>query len=193
MNKYVILLVLMLNVLCAAQTKQFVYKTKKTQSFNIHPSTEKLFHYIKMQKQNVVVNTLFSTEDKINKMTIPEDGYYEISATLNFNPQTSLIKHNRGGLNFGIVQISEGTEQYVAASRKSFDKDTEDVFSQINVLPTIVYLQKGVLVAPALTSGLLARVLVNSEMGCDKKNKNCTTFQWSIKLISNEKAYQKYY
>ena len=191
--KYLVFIFCMMNVLCHAQSKSFVYKSHKKQSFNIHPSTEKLFHYIKMQKQDVFLNTLFSSDDKIDKLTIPEDGFYELTATFNFNPQTSLIKHNRGGLNFGIVQISEGNEQYVAATRKSFDKDTEDVFSEINLYPTIVYLQKGVLVAPALTSGLLARVLVNSELGCDKKDKNCVTFQWSIKLISNEKSFQKYY
>lgn len=191
--KYLVFIFCMMNVFCQAQSKSFVYKTQKKQNFSIHPSTEKLFHYIKIYKQDVVLNTLFNDDEKNYKLIIPEDGFYEIAATFNFNPQTSLIKHNRGGLNFGVVQISEGTEQYIAATRKSFNKDTEDVFSEINLYPTIVYLQKGVLIAPAISSGLLARVLVNSELGCDKKNKNCTTFQWSIKLISDEKSHQKYY
>ncbi|HUH25128.1 MAG TPA: hypothetical protein VLY87_00745 [Flavobacterium sp.] len=161
--------------------------------FKIHRGTDKIFHYLKIDRAQIVTNTLFEIEETTKKLTIPQDGFYEIKATFHFNPNTSLIKNNRGGVNFGIVQISEENEQYVAATRKSFDKDNQMEFSTITVYPTIVYLQKDVVVAPAVSSGLIGNVLLGCEIGCEKKNKNCTSFEWEIKLISSEKAYQKYF
>jgi len=173
--------------------QSFQYKTNQQQTFNLRVGMHKTFHYVKMDKQDIVKNDLFEIDEKTQKLVIPENGFYEISASFNFNPSTSVIKFNRGGVNFGIVQISDNNEQYVAATRKSFDKDNQDMFSRIEVYPTIVYLQKGVVIAPAVNSGLIGNVLLGCVLGCEKKNKNCTSFSMNITLISEEDAYQKYF
>lgn len=191
--KFILLLFFLIPFKSLAQQPLFQYKTSDQQFFKIHRGTDKTFHYIKIDRGQIVSNTLFEIEETTTKLAIPQDGFYEIKATFHFNPNTSLIKNNRGGINFGIVQISEGNEQYIAATRKSFDESNQMIFSTITVYPTIVYLQKDVVVAPAISSGLIGNVLLGCEIGCEKKNKNCTTFEWEIKLISSEKAYQKYY
>jgi len=173
--------------------QSFYYKTNMQQIFNLRVGMHNVFHYVKMDKQDIVKNDLFVIDENTEKLVIPKNGFYEIAASFNFNPSTSVIKFNRGGINFGIVQISEDNEQYVAATRKSFDKDNQDMFSQIEVYPTIVYLQKGVVVAPAVNSGLIGNVLLGCVLGCKKKNKNCISFSMNIKLISEEDAYQKYF
>jgi|SRR5690554_38721 len=172
---------------------QFYYRTSDHQSFRIRPGTHHTFHYIQLDRGQIATNTLFEIDNATKKLIIPQNGFYEITATFHFNPHTSTIKNNRGGVNFGIVQISEDLEQYVAATRKSFNEDNQDGFSTIKVYPTIVYLQEGVAVAPAINSGLMGNVLLGCEIGCEKKNKNCTSFEWYIKRISDEDAYQKYY
>lgn len=191
--KYLVVVFLMMMQVCVAQKQSFVYKTNNQQFFRIRPGTEKTFHYLNMQKQDIVQNSLFAIDEHSKKLIIPQDGFYEISASFHFNPSTSNIKNNRGGLNFGIVQITKDTEVYVAATRKSFTKENQDRFSRIVVQPTIMYLYKDAVVAPAISSGLLGNVLLGCEIGCDKKHKKCTSFEWTIKLISNEKSYQKYY
>jgi hypothetical protein len=170
----------------------FVYKSNTQQTFNLRVG-QTAFQYVKMDKKDIVRNTLFDINDDTKKLVIPENGFYEISASFHFNPSTSVIKFNRGGVNFGIVQISENNETYVAATRKSFDQDNQDKFSRIIVYPTIVYLQKDVVIAPAISTGLIGNVLLSCVLGCDRKNKDCTAFSMEIKLISDEDAYQKYY
>lgn len=186
-------LFLMLFPILSFSQESFSYKTNKQQTFNIRPGAEKVFHYIKMDKQHIVNNTLFVIDENTQKLIIPENGFYEIEASFHFNPSTSVIKFNRGGVNFGVVQIAEGVEQYVAATRKSFDQDNQDKFSRIEVYPTIVYLQKDAVIAPAISSGLLANVLLGCEIGCTRKNKNCVSFSMNIKLISDEDGFQRYY
>jgi len=186
-------LLLMLFPLVGFSQESFSYKTHKQQFFNLRPGTDKTFHYVKMDKQEIVSNTLFVIDETTQKLTIPENGYYEISASFHFNPNTSVIKFNRGGVNFGVVQIAEGVEQYVAATRKSFDQKNQDEFSRIEVYPTIVYLQKDAVVAPAISAGLLGNVLLSCEIGCNRKNKNCTSFSMNIKLISDQDGFQRYY
>ena len=171
----------------------FLYKSNKQQFFNLRPGTDKMFHYIQMDKKDIKQNTLFVIDETTEKLVIPENGYYEISATFHFNPNTSMIKFNRGGVNFGVVQIFNGVEEYVAATRKSFDQDNQDTFSRINVHPTIVYLQKDTVVAGAISAGLLANPLLSCELGCPKKEKNCTSFAMTIKLISDQDGFQRYY
>lgn len=188
-------LLLLLIIFCnfGYSQPQFYYKTSDHQSFRIRPGTEKTFHYINLDRAQIVTNSMFVIDNSTKKLIIPENGFYEITATFNFNPHTSTIKNNRGGVNFGIVQISENLEQFIAATRKSFNGDNQDGFSIIKVYPTIVYLQAGVAVAPAINSGLMGNALLGCEIGCEKRNKNCTSFEWYIKLISKEDAYQKYY
>ena len=171
----------------------FHYKSNKQQFFNLRPGSDKTFHYIQMDKQDITHNTLFVIDETTQKLAIPENGYYEISATFHFNPSTSVIKMNRGGVNFGIVQIAEGVVEYVAATRKSFDQDNQDEFSHIEVHPTIVYLQKDAVVAGAISAGLLANPLLSCELGCPKKKKNCVSFAMTIKLISDQDGFQRYY
>lgn len=184
---------LLMSCCVSAQKKDFVYEAHAYQIFRIRPGTEKIFHYIKMDKEHIKKNSLFKIDSETQKLIIPINGFYEISASFNFNPNTSKIKNNRGGLNFGIVQISENQEVYIASTRKSFQKEDQDCFSRITLNPTIVYLQKDMIVAPAISSGLIANVLLGSEIGCDKKDKNCTSFEFKIKLISNENGGQKYF
>src|SRR5690606_6377757 len=81
----------------------FQYKTNQQQTFNLRVGMHKTFHYVKMDKQDIVKNDLFEIDEKTQKLVIPENGFYEISASFNFNPSTSVIKFNRGGVNFGIV------------------------------------------------------------------------------------------
>lgn len=173
--------------------ESFSYKTHKQQVFNIRPGADKVFHYIKMDKQDIVSNSLFVIDENTQKLVIPENGFYEITASFHFNPSTSVIKFNRGGVNFGVVQIAEGVEQYVAATRKSFDQDNQDLFSRIEVYPTIVYLTKDAVIAPAISSGLLGNPLLSSVLGCPRKDKNCVSFSMNIKLISDEDSFQRYY
>lgn len=186
-------LFLMLFPLIGFSQESFSYKTNKQQFFNLRPGTDKTFHYLKMDKQDIVSNTLFVIDETTQKLTIPENGYYEITASFHFNPSTSVIKFNRGGVNFGIVQIFDGVEEYVAATRKSFDQDNQDQFSRIEVYPTIVYLPKDAVIAPAISAGLLGNVLLSCEIGCNRRNKNCTSFSMSIKLISDQDGFQRYY
>lgn len=186
-------LFLMLLPFLGFSQQTFTYKTSKQQYFNIRPGTDKIFHYLKMDKQDIVFNSLFVIDESTRKLTIPENGYYEVSASFHFNPNTSVIKFNRSGVNFGIVQIAEGVEQYIAATRKSFDQDNQDLFTRIEVYPTIVYLQKDAVVAPAISAGLLGNVLLGCEIGCNRKNKKCTSFSMNIKLISDEEGFQRYY
>lgn len=170
----------------------FSYKTNQQQTFNLRVG-QKIFHYVKMDKKDIVHNTLFVIDDATDRLIIPENGFYEITASFHFNPSTSVIKYNRGGVNFGVVQISDNNEQYIAATRQSFDQDNQDLFSRITVYPTIVYLQQGVVIAPAISSGLIGNVLLSCVLGCDRKHKDCVSFSMNIKLISDEDAYQKYY
>ncbi|WCM40940.1 hypothetical protein MG290_08170 [Flavobacterium sp. CBA20B-1] len=171
----------------------FSYKSNKQQFFNLRPGTDKTFHYIQMDKADITLNTLFLIDANTEKLIIPEDGYYELSASFYFNPSTSVIKFNRAGVNFGIVQIFDGVEEYVAATRKSFDQDNQDEFSRIEVHPTIVYLSKDAVVAGAISAGLLGNPLLSCELGCNRKNKNCTSFAMTIKLISDQDGFQRYY
>lgn len=173
--------------------ESFNYKSSKQQFFNLRPGTDKTFHYIRMDKQEIVSNSLFVIDETTQKLVVPESGYYEITASFNFNPNTSVIKYNRGGVNFGIVQIADGVEQYVAATRKSFDQDNQDQFSRIEVYPTIVYLQKDAVIAPAIGAGLIGNPLLSCEIGCKRKDKNCTSFSMNIKLISDQDGFQRYY
>lgn len=176
-----------------AQKSEFLYQANAYQTFRIRPGTEKIFHYIKMNKADIKINSLFAIDNESQKLVIPVSGYYEISASFNFNPSTSIIKNKRGGLNFGVVQIAENQEIYVASVRKSFNKENQDVFNRITLIPTIVYLQKDMNIAPAISSGLISTAFLGSELGCDKKDKNCTSFQLKVKLISNESGSQKYF
>jgi len=173
--------------------ESFVFNTNKNQTFNIRPGTDKFFHYIKMDKKDIVSNSLFVIDEQTQKLVIPENGYYEISASFYFNPSTSVIKYNRAGVNFGIVQINQNVETYVAATRMSFDQDNQDMFSKIEIHPTIVYLEKDSAIAPAISSGLLGNVLLGCQLGCPKKEKNCTSFSMNIKLISDQDGFQRYY
>lgn len=191
--KYFVFVFFMVNIVGFAQTPRFHYKTNNSQIFRIRPGTHKIFHYVQMRKEDIVENSLFVIDEETRKIRIPNDGFYEITASFYFNPSTSHIKFNRGGINFGIVRIAEEGEQYIAATRKSFNKDNQDKFSKITVYPTIVYLQKDAVLAPAISSGLIGNVLLGCELGCNKKNEKCVSFEWNIQLISNEKGYQKYY
>lgn len=190
--KYFIVLLLNLSTFCFAQQPGFHYSTANPQTFRIRPGTDKTFHYVNMDRKDIVENSLFNIDDKAKKLIIPQNGFYEISALFRFNPSTSNIKYNRGGLNFGIVAINAGVEQYVAATRKSFNKDNQDEFSIVKVYPTIVYLQKDIVLAPAISAGLIGNVLLGCELGCGKR-KPCVSFEWKIKQISNEEGHQKYY
>src|SRR5690554_5506422 len=150
----------------------FSYTSNKQQTFNLRVG-QKAFHYVKMDKADIVNNSLFPIDNTTDRLVIPENGFYEITASFHFNPSTSVIKYNRGGVNFGVVQISDNNEQYIAATRKSFDQDNQDLFSRITVYPTIVYLQEGVVIAPAISSGLIGNVLLSCILGCERKNKDC--------------------
>lgn len=190
--KYFTVLFFTISTFCFAQQSIFHYRTNNSQTFRIRPGTDKTFHYVNMDRKDIVENSLFDIDDTAKKFIIPQNGFYEISALFRFNPSTSNIRYNRGGLNFGIVVISEGVEQYVAATRKSFSKDNQDRFSVVRVYPTIVYLQKDMVVAPAVSAGLIGNVLLGCELGCGRQ-KSCISFEWKIKQISNEEGHQKYY
>ncbi|WKW46232.1 hypothetical protein P3875_10700 [Myroides sp. JBRI-B21084] len=192
MNKLFFLIFILF---CTAGNAQetFHYQGNATQFFNLRPGTDKTFHYIQMNKAHIIKNTLFAIDEKTEKLLIPESGYYEISASFQFNPSTSVIKYSRAGVNFGIVQIASGIEQYVAATRKSYDQENQDDFSIIKVHPTIVYLEKDAVVAGAISAGLLSNPLLSCELGCPKKKKECVSFSFTIKLISDGEGFQRYY
>lgn len=192
--KFILLITLLFSgFLSFAQSAAFHYKTSSQQYFRIRPGTDKFYHPINLRTQDIVTNTLFTIDENKVTFKIPEDGFYEITAMYHFNANTSNVRYNRGGVNFGIVQTIDKGGIYVAATRMSFDKSTQDKFIDIYVQPTIVYLQKDVEIYPAISSGLMANPLLGCEIGCEKKNKNCTSFEFKIKRISNEKSFQRYY
>lgn len=169
-----------------SNAQSFTYSTHKKQSFQLRKGQYNDFQYVMLDRSDITLNTLFDIDNATQQLIIPYDGYYEVEAFFNFNPDTASIKHNRGGINFGLVHIRDNKSQYMAASRFTFDKTNQDNYSPIEVLPTIVYLQQGDVVAPAISTGYVDTHLFYTHVGCSKTIDNCVSFSFNIRLISTE-------
>lgn len=166
--------------------QSFVYETNEKQSFKLRTGHHSQFQYVQVNRADFKHNSLFAIDEDTRHFIIPYSGYYEVEAFFNFNPETASIKENRGGINFGLVHIRDGKEQYMAATRYTFDHTNQNIYNPINVLPTIVYLQQDDIIAPAVSSGYLNSHLFYAHFGCDKKEEDCLSFWFTIKLISIE-------
>lgn len=182
--KYLIVILGLLSALSNAQS--FTYSTNKKQSFQLRKGQYNDFQYVMLDKSDITFNTLFDIDNNTQQLIIPYDGYYEVEAFFCFNPDTASIKDNRGGINFGLVHIRDNKPQYMAASRFTFDKTNQDTYSKIDVLPTIVYLQQGDVIAPAVSTGYINTHLFYTHIGCPKAKNNCVSFSFNIRLISTE-------
>ncbi|WP_372474395.1 hypothetical protein AB4865_03670 [Capnocytophaga sp. ARDL2] len=177
----------------AQDYQYFLYESKQEQFFRIHPGRSDIMHYIYMDKGDIQYNSLFEIDEKTTKLIIPNDGFYEIQGTFSFSMNTGNLRGAKAGINFGFVKIIPSQEVYFAATRFSFEEKNQNEYVQVQIYPTIVYLEKGVVIAPALSTGLLNKPIVNAHLGTNDKTSEQTAIKWSIKLISNETAQQKYY
>lgn len=171
----------------------FHYESKLEQYFKFHPGASKKILYVNMDRNDIVFNSLFDLDEKTTQLIIPISGFYEISGYFHFDLRTGNVKNSRAGINFGFVQIQNGIEDYIAGTRISYTETNQDGFLDIYIDPTIVYLEKGVIIAPVMSTGLLDKPIVNAYLGCERTNKDCIAFQWSLKRISNEASSQKYF
>lgn len=171
----------------------FFYESKKEQNFRLHPGRSDQLHYVYMDKGDIKYNTLFEISDETKRLVIPKDGFYEIEGRFSFNMNTGNLKGAKAGINFGFVKIGLANEVYIAATRFSFEENNQNQYIEIPVYPTIVYLEKGSVLAPAISSGLLNKPIVNAHLGCEKTAESCTALKWSLKFISDDTFQQKYY
>lgn len=177
----------------AQEYAYFHYESSNEQYFKFHPGANKKFMYVNIDRNDILFNSLFEIDNKTQKLIIPVSGFYEVSGYLHFDLRTGNLKNARAGMNFGFVQIKNGIEEYIAGTRISYTEKNQDVFMDIYIDPTIIYLEQGVIVAPAISTGLLDKPILNAYLGCEKNTKDCTAFQWSLKRISNEESSQKYF
>ena len=171
----------------------FHYESSKEQYFKFHPGANKKFLYVNLDRNDIIFNSLFEIDANTQKLIIPQNGYYEISGYFHFDLRTGNLKNSRAGMNFGFVQIKNGVEEYIAGTRISYTENNQDVFMDIYIDPTIIYLEQGVVIAPAISTGLLDKPILNAFLGCKNNTKECTAFEWSLKRISNEESSQKYF
>lgn len=190
---YFLITLFALNFLHAQDYAFFHYESSKGQYFKFHPGANKKFLYVKLDRNDIEFNSIFDINESTQKLIIPVSGYYEISGRYHFDLRTGNVKNSRAGINFGFVQIKNGIEEYIAATRISYTEYNQDGFMNIYIDPTIVYLEQGVVIAPAISTGLLDKPIVNAYLGCKTNETNCTAFEWSLKRISNEASSQKYF
>lgn len=168
----------------------FYYETSMEAYFRLHPGAYKKILYIQMDRNDIVSNTLFPIDDTTKKLEIPSDGYYEIFGAISFNLNTGNIHFSRAGINFGFVKVFNQIEQYIASTRWSFTEENQNTPCVVHIPKTIVYLEKGAVIAPALSTGLLDKPIVNAHIA---PYNNEFSLQWGIKKISNEQGHQTFY
>jgi len=173
-------------IIINANAQSFVYETSDRQSFKLRPGHHTQFQYVMVNRADFKHNSLFDIDENTRHFIIPFSGYYEAEAFFNFNPDTASIKDNRGGINFGLVHIRDGKQQYMAAARYTFDKTNQSEYTAVYVLPTIVYLKQGDIIAPAISSGYINTHLFYAHIGCPEKTDDCVSFSFKIRLISVE-------
>lgn len=188
-----VLCALLLLLCTVANAQSFVYETSEKQSFKLRAGHYSEFQYIMVNRADFKHNSLFDIDENTRHFIIPFNGYYEIEAFFNFNPDTASIKENRGGINFGLVHIRDGKEQYMASARYAFDKTNQNKYTPVYVVPTIVYLEKGDIIAPAISSGYIDSHLFYAHIGCDKQTDDCVSFSFKIKLISVEDGHSDFF
>lgn len=190
---YFIIAIVCAQTLSAQNYLFFHYESSHQQYFKFHSGANKKMLYVNMDRNDIVFNTLFEINESTKKLIIPQSGFYELSGFYRFNLNTGNINGTRAGINFGFVQIKSGIEEYIAGTRISYTNKTQDQFLDVHIYPTIIYLDEGVVIAPVLSTGLLDKPIVNAEIGCPKSDKNCISFKWSLKKISDEASQQKYF
>lgn len=190
---YLILALFICGFMHSQSYSYFLYESSANQYFRFHPGASKKMLYVNMDRNDIVFNSIFNIDERTSKLIIPSSGFYEISGYYHFNLNTGNVKNSRAGINFGFVQIKSGIEEYIASKRVSYTENTQNLYSDIYIHPTIVYLEEGVVIAPAVSTGLLDKPIVNGHIGCEKNNKDCISLKWSLKKISNETNSQKYF
>lgn len=193
LNFFVVISFLFVNQIFAQKENSFHYEHSLEQKFRFRPGTSKTFFTINLDKENIIDNSLFEINSETTKIIIPSAGFYEVSGKFHFNLNTGNINYSRAGINFGFIQIVDKKETYIAATRFSYKKENQEGFQNVFIQPTIVYLEKGVVLAPAISVGLLDKVILNAVLACEEEDKKCTTFEWTIKKISNEVFKQQYF
>lgn len=173
--------------------QSFVYETNEKQSFKLRAGHYSQFQYVQVNRADFKHNSLFAIDESTRHFIIPYSGYYEVEAFFNFNPDTASIADNRGGINFGIVHIRDGKEQYMAATRYTFDKTSQNTYNPIKILPTIVYLNQGDIIAPAISSGYINTHLFYAHFACESEEEDCASFSFKIKLISLEDGHTDFF
>jgi len=172
---------LFFSLIVHAQSKaEFYYTHSKSQVFNFKPKNATFFNWINLNSKEVKTNSLFVIPTDFKRLIIPESGYYEISGSFNFNLNVDNLHYSRAGINFGFIQIQNNREAFVAATRFSFTNENQKTFQNIKIKPTVVYLERNTFLAPAISSGLLDKVLYNSFLGCEPKESDCISFEWKV-------------
>lgn len=171
----------------------FHYVHDHEQRFRLRPGASKNHITVSLDKSKIVHNSLFILTNDSKQIIIPSSGFYEISGNFHFNLNTGNIKYNRAGINFGFIQIVSGKETFIASTRFSYKNENQEGFLNISVQPTIVYLEKDVIIAPVISSGFLDNVVLDAKLGCEKNTNNCKSFEWLIKKISDETFKQTYF
>lgn len=183
---FLCLLFFVTNFTIAQEQKFFYYTHNLEQEFKLRSNSAMIYLPVHLDRNEIKYNTLFEIDSKTTQLKIPESGVYEISGFFNFNLNTGSVENSRSGINFGFIQNFNDIESFIASTRFSFNKETQSGFRKVEVYPTIIFLKKGTVLFPAITSGLLDKPIFGAKLGCDKSDKECITFEWKVVKIADE-------
>ncbi len=157
-----------------------IYSTRN-QQFKLLAGKNKVYHQVAIDEDMLLQNDLTFWEAETSSLIIKETGYYELSGSFHFNPNTTLLGYSRAGINFLICKNNKGLLDIIAGKRHTFYKENSNQYSTIEIMPAVAHFNQGDKLIICLNAGLLEKSLLSAKIGTSTKD--YAPYSYKLKLI----------
>lgn len=140
-------------------------ESKKEQTVRLDMKRKNTYHVLRMDREEFPENEIASYDKDYGAFIIQKSGYYDLSASIHFSPNTNQLVWTRAGINFVFCRNKTDRYHILAEKRQSFYKENSEIYTLIDVAPTIVFLEKGDRIMLCVQTGLLGTDLLNTKVG----------------------------
>lgn len=159
-----------------------VYSTRD-QKFKILAGKNKVYHQIAIDQDMVVQNELTTWNAEKSSLIFNTTGYYEVSASFHFNPNSSILGYSRAGINFVICKNEKNILSIVASKRQTFYSENANEYNSIEIAPAIVHVKEGESLILCINAGLLERDMLSAKLGTSTKHQAPYSYQLKIEKL----------
>lgn len=140
-------------------------ESKKEQTIRLDMKRKDTYHVLRIDTEEFPKNEIAYYDREYGAFIIQKSGYYDVSASIHFSPNTNELVWTRAGINFVFCRNKTDRYHIIAEKRQSFYKENSEMYTLIDIAPTIIFLEKGDRIMLCVQTGLLGMNLFNTKIG----------------------------